>query len=474
MGCAAEIIALDDVRASQQRQALRQHLHARFDRWLDEVEAQLPEAKPTLAQVSETIWSLRQALTAGVAQTLIEQRYQDERDRQCLRCVTCARRLSARPSVSRTVRTRVGDLEIERPYFYCRSCRLGTSPLDVALGLSAGQIQPDVQQAAADLATEMPYETAAGMLERLSGIAVSSERIHTFTNQVAEGLSVLDVAPSRDAIDQRVAEVAAGRFRRPVLVLGIDGAYVPSRPENARGRRPGQARYRARRAMWRHAWYEAKGFRFYLLDDERIVHVLSWHQVQSEDDLGNALKKIKDEGLIPEDTVRLCVIGDGAEWIWKHVQALFPDATQVLDYYHCSEYLHKVAYAHYGQTLQALEWVEATLTRLYQGQVSAVLGGLRRMQPVSDEAAKAINNCWIHLNEHRDRTSYGTFRRGGYPLGSGGIESSNTCICHVRLKRSGAWWFENSSNQMLALRCAKYNGTFDQVFARYRQDKGGA
>jgi hypothetical protein len=41
---------------------------------------------------------------------------------------------------------------------------------------------------------------------------------------VAEGLSVLDGAPSRDAIDQRVAEVAAGRFRRPVLVLGIDGA----------------------------------------------------------------------------------------------------------------------------------------------------------------------------------------------------------------------------------------------------------
>jgi hypothetical protein len=27
--------------------------------------------------------------------------------------------------------------------------------------------------------------------------------------------------------------------------------------------------------------------------------------------------------VIPEETVRLCVIGDGAEWIWKHVQALF-------------------------------------------------------------------------------------------------------------------------------------------------------
>jgi hypothetical protein len=41
--------------------------------------------------------------------------------------------------------------------------------------------------------------------------------------------------------------------------------------------------------------------------------------------------------------VRLCVICDGAEWIWKHVQTLFPGACQVLDYYHCSEYLHKMA-----------------------------------------------------------------------------------------------------------------------------------
>jgi hypothetical protein len=474
MGYVAEVISLDEVRASQQRQTLRQHLHERFDRWLNELDMQLPEPEPTLAQVSETIWTLRQSLTAGVVQTIVEQTHQAQREQKSLRCATCERLLKARPAVSRTARTLVGDIEIERPYFYCRSCRLGTYPLDAVLGLNSGQIQLDVQQAAIDLATEVPYETASSLFGRLSGIEVSSERLHTFINKVAEGLSVLDVAPSRAEIDHRVAQVATGRFRRPVLVLGIDGAYVPSRPEHARGRRPGRARYRARRAQWRHDWYEAKGVRFYLLDSDRIVHLLSWHQVQSEDDLGKALKQVKDAGLIPEETVRLCVIGDGADWIWKHVQALFPSACQVLDYYHCSEYLHKMAYAQYGQTLQALEWIEATLTRLYLGHVGAVLGGLRRMQPTSPEAAKAIDNCWVHLRKHRSRTPYGKLRRGGYPLGSGGIESSNKFICHVRLKRSGAWWYEASSNQMLALRCAKYNGTFNQVFVRYRQEKLGA
>ena len=123
-----------------------------------------------------------------------------------------------------------------------------------------------------------------------------------------------------------------------------------------------------------------------------------------------------------------------------------------------SPLLHKVAKAQYGQTCQALEWVEATLTRLYMGKVGTVLGGLRRMQATSAEALKAIDNCWVYLNDHRGRTHYGKFRRGGYPLGSGGIESSNTFMCHVRLKRSGAWWYEATSNQMLALRCAMYNG----------------
>jgi hypothetical protein len=91
------------------------------------------------------------------------------------------------------------------------------------------------------------------------------------------------------------------------------------------------------------------------------------------------------------------------------------------------------------------------------------------MQAQSDEAAKAIANCWDSLDAHRGRTAYRTLRRGGSPLGSGGIASSNTVMCHVRLKRSGAWWYEINSNQMLALRCAKYNGTFDQVFARHQQ-----
>ncbi len=417
---AAEVISFEEVRASKQWSTLRHQLHERFDQWLDTLAQTWHEPPAMLSEVTATVWALRQQLTGGITETIVAHAHAGERQRQQASCPRCARVLKVQDHVGRTVETMVGPVALERPYFYCRSCREGLYPLDDAMGLVPGCKQLDMQHAAAQLGT-------------------------------------------------RIAEVAAGRWRRPVLVLGIDGAYVPTRPDSARTPGEGRRGKRARRARWRGQWRDAKGFRFYLLDGERIVHGLSWHQVQNEAQLGEALQQIKKAGVIPEEQVRLCVVCDGAEWIWKHVQALFPQARQVLDYYHCAQYLHRVAKAHYGTSVQALEWVEATMTRLSLGKVSLVLGGLRRMQAQSDEAEKAIANCWGYLDEHRGRTNYRQLRRGGYPLGSGGIESSNKFMCHVRLKRSGAWWYEANSNHMLALRCAKYNGTLDQVFVRYQQ-----
>ncbi|MEE8292052.1 MAG: ISKra4 family transposase [Candidatus Tectomicrobia bacterium] len=467
MGC-AEIISLAEVRARKQWDSLRHQLHARFDEWLDGLEEQLSEPEAPLATVTETVWQLRQDLTGGLTETIIAHAHRGEAARQQILCPQCERRLQARGPIPRTVETMVGAVQLERPYFYCPACRCGVYPLDEVVGLTPGRKQLDVQQAVTKLVTEVPYAEAQSLFGELTGVGVGSERMHTVTNRVAEGLSVLDVAPSRAEIERRIAEVATGR-RRPVVVLGVDGAYVPTRPDSARGRRPGQKCQRAKRAHWQGQWRDAKGFRFYLMAGDRIVHLLSWHQVQTEAELGQALQQVKDAGLIPEEQVRLCVVCDGASWIWKHIESLFPHARQVLDYYHCAQYLHKVAKAQYGSSVQALEWVEATMTRLYLGKGSAVLGGLRRMQATSDEAAKAIANCWEYLEAHRGRTHYRKLRQGGYPLGSGGIESSNKFICHVRLKRSGAWWYELNSNQMLALRCAKYNGTFDQVFARHQR-----
>jgi len=74
------------------------------------------------------------------------------------------------------------------------------------------------------------------------------------------------------------------------------------------------------------------------------------------------------------------------------------------------------------------------------------------MKPSSADAEEQISKTIGYLSKRRDKVNYGTLKRGGYHIGSGGIESSNKFICKVRLKRSGAWWYPTNANNILKLR----------------------
>ena len=115
-------------------------------------------------------------------------------------------------------------MELERPSCSCRFGRAGLSPLDDALGVGAGGQQLDRQQAAVTVVTDVAYATAQSLCGALTGRPCGSARRPPFTTQVAEPLRVGAVVPSRQARTRRLAAVAAGRLRRAVMVLGMEGA----------------------------------------------------------------------------------------------------------------------------------------------------------------------------------------------------------------------------------------------------------
>jgi hypothetical protein len=466
----AAVIALAKVREQKQRAEDRQHLHAGFEQWLDSVEEQMKNPKPTLEQLTRAVWEHRQELTGRLTEGLLEQRCGAEQAQRQAPCPRCDRSVEARAVPSRTGQTLVGEVEVARPYCYCVPCGYGFAPLEAALGVAPGRKQFALQPAAAKLTAEVPDETARELFAELTGVPLGTERLQTLTNAVAEGLSVLDVAPTRAEIEAQSAAVAAGKRRRPILVLALAGAYVPLRPDTARGRRPGRKKQRALRAHWEGEGHEANGFRCYLVAGDHIVHLLRWHQVQSHEEVFAALQQVQAAGLIPEERVRLCVVADGAAWIWDRITQLFPTARQILDYYPCFQYLQRVAALQYEDAPeQALAWAEATMARLFVGEVAGVLRHLEQLQAERQAAGAAIANLRDYLHTHRHRLGYGSQRRAGYPLGSGGSEAAHKFICHARLNRSGAWWYQSTSTHMLALRCAKYKGTFERVFERYRR-----
>jgi len=466
----AAVLSVEETRQTFAKTRARHHLHADVDVWLDTLEAPMSDDPPSLEEVTQAVFAMRQEWTGKITESLVAQRHAQVLQQRTWACPHGQRLLAARPAPPRTGHTMVGEVSLARPYVYCMPCQQGFSPVDEALQRSERRTPWDRQQAGARVAAAVPFETAQELFAALTGRSLSDPPVHAVAGELSHELGVLEVSPTAAEIAHRVAEMAAGKTWRPVLVLAIDGALVPTRPEQAKGPVAGRRHTRARRASWPGEWQEAKGLRVSRVERERIVPLLSWYQVHQEEDVGAALRRVQEAGLIPAAQVRMCVLGDGAKWIWHQVSALFPTAVQILDYDHGREHVHQGASRQFGEdTGQEQEWVEAMMARLFWGYVPWAIEGLEALQPRDAQAAEEIRQLIGFLRNRERRLHDRTARKGGDPIGRGGIEAANKCMSHVRFKRSGAWWYVEKANHMLALRWAKDNGTFERVFEAYKR-----
>ena len=322
----AAILNLESYRQETLEQKFRERLHKELDKWLDLLENVMDDReKPSgLWGITEWIRKQREALMGVVARDSIEKEYTSYLDQEYANCPVCGRRLKRQDVCQRTLETMIGQVTVHRPYFYCSMCRHGFYPLDEALNLSSRRKQYDVQEAAADLAKEVPYEKASKLFTKLSGIPMSDHLMHEVVNASGDELNVLDVSPTLDEIAEKIQGVSVGRKWRPIMVLAIDGADVATRPESAKGSGRGRKKHRAKRARWKGEWREAKGFRIYLVDDERNVHLLSWHQVQDQWELA---QQMYPEGLIwpyppspvfyrPSGLSSMFGLSSTKHWVW--------------------------------------------------------------------------------------------------------------------------------------------------------------
>ena len=453
MACVAQISEPDC------KEQFRQMIHYEADKWVDQLLDVFEEDRqPTLMEMSELFTETRQKFLGACLETLIEHKYSDLLDQEYAPCPRCGKLCKKRRDHSKEMLTMQGPSALKRPWFYCANCAYGFSPLDKVLEISRKKYQFDIQKKSVKTSAEVPFSCGSDIFKDLTGQSISNHFIHETFEEVGSEAYLEDVIPSEEVMEQRIKQASDGAWR-PVLVVASDGANLPTRPKAKRNHKRGKGR-----------WQEAKGFRIYLLSKNRIIHLASWHQIQNEEQFGKDLSLAASR--IPQELVRIALLGDGADWLWKHMTACFPKGRQVLDYYHCAEHIHKVAKAQYGEkSLTGLEWVESSISRLFFAEVGNVIAGLRRMKPKDSEAREEIRKLIGYLAHNRKRVHYRGDRIGGYPIGSGGIESANKFICHTRMKRSGAWWVKETGNEMLRIRCAIYNGTYDKVFERYKKAK---
>ena len=143
-----------------------------------------------------------------------------------------------------------------------------------------------------------------------------------------------------------------------------------------------------------------------------------------------------------------------------------PQAVQILDWFHASEYLTPVAKAAFSNEEAQDDWVNQAKQALWDGQIDEVIEGcldLARREDSSDPAFVAAR----YFDQNRERMDYPSYRRQGYQIGSGTIESAAKQIGTLRMKVAGATWNEDSARKVAKARAAYLSSEWD-VLSAYR------
>lgn len=172
-------------------------------------------------------------------------------------------------------------------------------------------------------------------------------------------------------------------------------------------------------------------------------------------------------------------LSDGALWLRKLKEEYFPNAIQILDWYHVIDHLWSTAHALFGEenNKKCEEWVTPLKDLLWNGRVNDVLKILLKEGNTRKHNQTPIWELRAYFMSNKENMKYAEFRRKGYYIGSGAVESANKYIVSDRLKRTGMRWTLSNANAMIWLRCKYFEDRWDEFWesmklAEYLVDHG--
>jgi hypothetical protein len=363
----------------------------------------------------------------------------------------CGAQASYRRSRPATVTTLLGQLTYTRATYSCARCQQGHAPLDQQLQVAAGSLSLGLQELLAFLgATQASFAEAAAVLERLCLVQVCPTSVRSVTEEV--GAQLLQHTQAAATSAQHATAQPAPQPGVPArLYVSMDGVLVHCRGSGWREiktgcvyttrairsrRTPHQRMLRMQHPSYEAALAEAEAFGWQLYVEARR------------------------RGVTQADEV--IVVADGAHWIWNLAEQLFPGATQIVDWYHASQYVWNAASALYGDGTSARsEWAQQQLDALWEGRVADVLLELQ----AHAQLGGALDEALSYYTTHRNRMDYPSYRARDLQIGSGTIESTCKQLVSARLKQAGMIWSEAGATAVVEVRAWLKSGRWGEAMA---------
>jgi hypothetical protein len=335
----------------------------------------------------------------------------------------------------------------ERAYYAGCQCGQGKAPLDEQFGLVPGAVTAGLASLLALAGIEFSYDQSPKWLQDFLLFEVASNTVRSETERMGELQQDLEaemIQLSQDEVSLQERERHPGHIP-PRLYGAMDAAKVRIEPRPKQGEPPTE--HEDWRDMKVLSWFEtevvppAQRSTRQRKQAEREHPPLRAKNLQYFCDIAEANEFGKllwasgchlKADLCPE----LIFLGDGAVWIWNLVSRYYPNAIQIVDWYHAEEHLKRVAASAFADPEKRARWLEAVTQTLWEGQVEQVISACQALTNAYPEAGKAAH--YFYTNAERMR--YDRFRAAGYMIGSGSVESGCKQIVTQRLKLPGAQW----------------------------------
>ncbi len=165
----------------------------------------------------------------------------------------------------------------------------------------------------------------------------------------------------------------------------------------------------------------------------------------------------------------VCVM-DGDANLWRMAKRVLGKAgitfVAILDLYHAMEYLWKAAYCfHTEGSPEAKAFVTERLTRILEGKIGYVIGGLKQKatkQGLSKYKEKELAKAIQYFQNNRQYMRYDVYLTSGYPIGSGVVEGACRHLVKDRMELTGMRWRVPGAQAILKLRAVMLNGDWEQ------------
>jgi hypothetical protein len=146
------------------------------------------------------------------------------------------------------------------------------------------------------------------------------------------------------------------------------------------------------------------------------------------------------------------------------------DWIRVVDYYHASQRIWKMAETLFRQGPRTASWARKMQKLLKKpGGVNRVLhsaANLRSLQKLGGTRLRDFKKAYNYLRRRMRYMRYAEYRAMGLPLGSGVTEAGCKIVFTQRLKLSGMGWEESGAQTVLNLRVLQLSGVWADAYQR--------